>query len=79
MNNLIDCCFQGNISYLLDDNALNLLAAKVAAVSGDVRKALDVARCAVDLAENKSKSSVLQPSSNNGKINFQTLPFFHLI
>ncbi|CAH0392794.1 unnamed protein product [Bemisia tabaci] len=56
---------EGNISYLLDDNALNLLAAKVAAVSGDVRKALDVARCAVDLAENKSKSSVLQPSSNN--------------
>lgn len=42
---------------------LQLLAGKVAAVNGDVRRALDIARRVVEVAERRT---VLQPLSDNG-------------
>ncbi|XP_063980158.1 cell division control protein 6 homolog [Diachasmimorpha longicaudata] len=44
--------------------AMQMLAGKVAAISGDVRKALDISRRVVELAESH-KSQVLQPAVDN--------------
>lgn len=50
---------------------LQLLAGKVAAVNGDVRRALDIARRVVEVAERRT---VLQPLSDNGMNNTPSLP-----
>ncbi len=48
---------------LLSKGAVRLLAVKIATVSGDVRKALDVCRRAIELAEiERCKQMVLTPS-----------------
>lgn len=44
--------------------AIQLLAGKVASIAGDVRKALDVCRRAVELCETQArKQAVLKPSN----------------
>lgn len=50
---------------------LQLLAGKVAAVNGDVRRALDIARRVVEVAERRT---VLQPLSDNGTNYTTSLP-----
>ena len=45
---------------------MQLLAGKVAAVSGDVRRALDISRRVIELAEVQKISQVLQPANDNG-------------
>lgn len=44
--------------------ALQMLAAKVAAVSGDVRRALDIARRVVEIIERDQQKDVLRPLEN---------------
>lgn len=57
---------QAGVSDVLSGSALQLLAGKVAAVSGDVRRALDIARRVIELAESKS---VLSPATDTtGKL-----------
>ena len=49
---------------LIRPAAIQLLAGKVAAIAGDVRKALDVCRRAVELCETQArKQTVLKPSN----------------
>nr|CAD7574028.1 unnamed protein product [Timema californicum] len=52
--------------------ALQLLAGKVASVSGDVRRALDIARRVTELTENKNLP--LQLTTDYGERKFYTLP-----
>ncbi|KAG5893707.1 hypothetical protein JTB14_017814 [Gonioctena quinquepunctata] len=47
--------------------AIQMLAGKVAAVSGDVRRALDIGRRVVELAEQSRKGDVLKPIENLAK------------
>lgn len=47
-------------------SALQMLAAKVAATSGDIRRALDIGRRGVEIAEAQKMSQILQPSNGNG-------------
>lgn len=48
--------------------AIKLLAGKVAAVSGDIRRALDISRRVIELTESKK---ILQPTNDNGNELFQ--------
>nr|CAD7594078.1 unnamed protein product [Timema genevievae] len=50
--------------------ALQLLAGKVASVSGDVRRALDIARRVTELTENKSQNLPLQLTTDYGEKKF---------
>lgn len=54
-----------NVGDLLTGPALQLLAGKVAAISGDIRRALDISRRVIELAESHRTSQVLQPVNNN--------------
>lgn len=45
--------------------ALQMLAAKVSAVSGDVRRALDISRRAIELAEQTKTNNILKPKNEN--------------
>nr|CAD7455184.1 unnamed protein product [Timema tahoe] len=54
--------------------ALQLLAGKVASVSGDVRRALDIARRVTELTENKSQNLPLQLTTDYGERKSCTLP-----
>nr|CAD7407631.1 unnamed protein product [Timema poppensis] len=54
--------------------ALQLLAGKVASVSGDVRRALDIARRVTELTENKNLP--LQLTTDYGERKFYTLPVY---
>lgn len=54
---------QARVCDILSGSALQLLAGKVAAVSGDVRRALDIARRVIELAESKS---VLSAATDTG-------------
>ncbi|KAJ8884264.1 hypothetical protein PR048_016121 [Dryococelus australis] len=60
------CMLQLSADKLFSDTALQLLARKVASVSGDVRRALDIARRVVDIAESRSslKELPLQPTTD---------------
>ncbi|KZC06886.1 PREDICTED: cell division control protein 6 homolog [Dufourea novaeangliae] len=53
------------VSDLFTGNALQMLAGKVAAVSGDIRRALDISRRVVELAESHKLAQILQPTNNN--------------
>lgn len=57
-----------NVSDVFPPAALQMLAAKVAAVSGDVRRALDISRRAIELAEQSRVTQVLQPVENKQEI-----------
>lgn len=57
---------EANVSNVLNASAVQMLAAKVAAISGDIRKALDIGRRVIEIADARRISQVLQPSINNG-------------
>ncbi|XP_076374989.1 cell division cycle 6 isoform X2 [Megalopta genalis] len=61
---------EAKVSDLFTDTAVQMLAGKVAAVSGDIRKALDISRRVIEIAESHKLVQVLQPSNNNGIIVF---------
>ncbi|XP_014282567.1 cell division control protein 6 homolog isoform X2 [Halyomorpha halys] len=48
---------EGGVDNVLKGGALQLLASKVAAVSGDLRKALDIGRRVLEITQSKSESS----------------------
>ncbi|KAK0180380.1 hypothetical protein PV327_006024 [Microctonus hyperodae] len=56
---------EANVSDVFTGMAMQLLAGKVAAVSGDVRRALDISRRVVELAELEKSAPVLQPAVDN--------------
>ena len=43
------------VEQVLDNNAIQFCARKVAAVAGDMRKALDICRRAIEMVENEVK------------------------
>ncbi|XP_044580124.1 cell division control protein 6 homolog isoform X2 [Cotesia glomerata] len=55
---------EANVADVFTGVAMHMLAAKVAAISGDVRRALDISRRVVELAESQ-RNSVLKPSVDN--------------
>lgn len=55
---------EANVADMFPPATLQMLAGKVAAVSGDVRRALDIGRRVVDLVEKDRKSEVLQSLEN---------------
>ncbi|XP_008544810.1 cell division control protein 6 homolog [Microplitis demolitor] len=55
---------EANVADVFTGIAMQMLAAKVAAISGDVRRALDLSRRVVELAETQ-KNSVLKPAVDN--------------
>lgn len=57
---------EANVSDVLNGIAVQMLAGKVAAISGDIRKALDISRRVIEIAESQRVAQVLQPSNNNG-------------
>lgn len=59
---------EANVLDVFTGTAMQLLAAKVAAVSGDIRRALDIGRRVVEIAESQKMTQVLQPSNNNGML-----------
>lgn len=63
---------QANSESIFTPRAIQLLAGKVAAVSGDVRRALDISRRVVELAETNKITQILQPNINGEK-----LPLFY--
>lgn len=58
---------QANASNVFAPSAIQLLAGKVAAMSGDIRKALDISRRVVELVESHQIAQVLCPTNDNGK------------
>ncbi|XP_076243224.1 cell division cycle 6 [Calliopsis andreniformis] len=56
---------EAQVSHLFTGTAMQMLAGKVAAVSGDIRRALDISRRVVELAEFHKLEHVLQPTNNN--------------
>ena len=56
---------EANVSDLFTGTAIQMLAGKVAAVSGDIRRALDISRRVIELAESNKLVQVLQPTNNN--------------
>ncbi|XP_074110958.1 cell division cycle 6 [Cotesia typhae] len=55
---------KANVADVFTGVAMQMLAAKVAAISGDVRRALDISRRVVELAESQ-RNYVLKPSVDN--------------
>ncbi|XP_053983074.1 cell division control protein 6 homolog [Hylaeus volcanicus] len=56
---------EAKVPDLFTGTAIQLLAGKVAAVSGDIRRALDISRRVIELAESHKLAQVLQPTNNN--------------
>lgn len=56
---------KANVSDLFTGHAVQMLSGKVAAVSGDVRRALDLSRRVIELAESYKMAQVLQPTNDN--------------
>ena len=59
---------EAGVSDVFTGMAVQLLAGKVAAISGDVRRALDISRRVVELAESHQSTQILQPIIDNGKL-----------
>lgn len=55
-------------------SAVQLLAGKVAAIAGDVRKALDVCRRAVELCESQARRQAVLKPSNGTTVLFLSFP-----
>lgn len=68
---------EANVYDIFTVNAIQMLAAKVAAISGDVRLALDISRRVVEVAQSRQLNQILQPAVDNGNC-LKTL-FFSLI
>ncbi|CAL7935755.1 unnamed protein product [Xylocopa violacea] len=56
---------EANASDLFTGTAIQMLSGKVAAISGDIRRALDISRRVIELAESHKLAQVLQPTNNN--------------
>ncbi|OXU28213.1 hypothetical protein TSAR_011724 [Trichomalopsis sarcophagae] len=56
---------EANVLDIFTGTAMQLLAGKVAAVSGDIRRALDIGRRVVEIAESQKMMQVLQPTNEN--------------
>ncbi|XP_014471614.1 PREDICTED: cell division control protein 6 homolog [Dinoponera quadriceps] len=56
---------RANAINVLPSTAIQLLAGKVAAVSGDIRRALDISRRVIELAESGKVAEVLRPTNDN--------------
>lgn len=56
---------EANVSDLFTKTAIQMLSGKVAAISGDIRRALDISRRVIELAESHKLAQVLQPTNNN--------------
>ncbi|KAL6252152.1 hypothetical protein P5V15_000016 [Pogonomyrmex californicus] len=56
---------QANAASIFTPSAIHLLAGKVAAISGDIRKALDISRRVIELAESHQVAQVLRPTNDN--------------
>lgn len=61
---------QANANGVFTPPAIHLLAGKVAAISGDIRRALDISRRVVELAESHQVAQVLRPTNDNGNYFF---------
>ncbi|XP_046824412.1 cell division control protein 6 homolog [Vespa crabro] len=57
---------EANVSDVLTGPTLQLLAGKVAAISGDIRRALDISRRVIERAESNWTAQILQPMNNTG-------------
>lgn len=57
--------FQSDPSQVFTPVAMQLVAAKVASVSGDARRALDIARRVVEMADNRAMP--LKQTTDHGK------------
>lgn len=59
---------------IIEPSAINFCARKVSAVAGDMRKALDVCRRAVEMVESDVRTQqVLKPTGTGPKISFQLI------
>lgn len=58
---------EANAADVFTPSGIQLLAGKVAAMSGDIRKALDISRRVVELAESHKMAQILRPTNDNGK------------
>ncbi|XP_043288269.1 cell division control protein 6 homolog [Venturia canescens] len=56
---------EANVSDVFTNTAVQLLAGKVAAISGDVRRALDISRRVIELSETEKMTQVLKPNVDN--------------
>jgi len=57
---------EANATNVFTPSAIQFLAGKVAAVSGDIRRALDISRRVIELAESHQMAQVLRPTNDNG-------------
>lgn len=57
---------QANAANVFTPSAIQFLAGKVAAISGDIRRALDISRRVIELAESHQVAQVLRPTNDNG-------------
>lgn len=64
---IIQSRLEGVPGDIVDSDAIQFASRKVAAVSGDARRALDICRRAVELAESDSQSAVPNTPSKSGK------------
>ncbi|EMR09534.1 hypothetical protein PNEG_02120 [Pneumocystis murina B123] len=69
---------QGIPGHLMDQDAIELASRKVSAISGDARRALDICRRAVEIAEisvttNEKSSLINQDQIYHGKITMKTI------
>lgn len=65
-NIISDRLNEANVSDLFTGTAIQMLSGKVAAVSGDIRRALDISRRVIELAESHKLAQILQPTNSNG-------------
>ncbi|XP_011505578.1 PREDICTED: cell division control protein 6 homolog [Ceratosolen solmsi marchali] len=59
---------EANVLDVFSDTAMQFLAGKVAAISGDIRRALDIGRRIVEIAESQKMMQILQPTNENDNI-----------
>ncbi|OAD54007.1 Cell division control protein 6 like protein [Eufriesea mexicana] len=64
-NIISDRLNEANVSDLFTGTAIQMLSGKVAAVSGDIRRALDISRRVIELAESQKIAQILQPTNSN--------------
>lgn len=57
---------EANAANVFTPSAIQFLAGKVAAISGDIRRALDISRRVIELAESHQVAQVLRPTNDNG-------------
>ncbi|XP_029048860.1 cell division control protein 6 homolog isoform X1 [Osmia bicornis bicornis] len=63
-NIISDRLSEAKVSDLFTGPAIQMLSGKVAAISGDIRRALDISRRVIEFAESHKLEQVLQPMNN---------------